>query len=954
MIRGVAPVRLGTWIAIVVALALATACTTLTFASPAIADVPGVRAILPIGEGGSASLTDLLSFEATGAVPSSFTNQEAPFNGLVADAPHMTDGLIEQDFPASTIGLTTQAASVESPAPGVTIAWDSQGIPYVTGATQDDVMFGAGYAQAQARLFTMDVLRHLGEGTLTSLIGPGTDDSNVLMDQSVLLQSDYDAAERTAQFDQLPAEFGSEGTMAQQAEYAYTAGINARITADKENPTLMPAEYAATGSYPQPWTVADSVAIAAEINEGFDLGGGAEEIDGEILSELRGRLGATKGNDVYNELTFQNSPLSPTTTTQRFNYPEPDRTDPAAVAMPDPDSVKAVDPIVPLGHAAEADDARAQLSGASWVDRLGSSRLGHTGGESFAVLVGGSQSSTGHPIADMGPQLDFFSPELLLDESLQGPGIDVRGAAVPGAAPVPIVGHTNNFSWSVTIGVGEHIDIYALKLCNANGSAPTEGSTSYLYDGQCTPMLQRSEIEKTVTSLDNPAPPQSFQINTLRSIYGPIVATGTVHGQPVAFARADVVYDHLADTGVVLAEISTGAVTSPQSFIKVARQAPFSLNWFYIDSKNIAWTLSGRYPEPPVKTVRRRVHLKHGRTKLVSYTEGPSPTAPIWGTGSWNWPGFSSNATAASGMTDFNEETIPGSQIPHVINPKSGQITNWNNKPAPGWRASDDDYYFGPVQRVTMYRTRLTAALHANHGRIDEAQLVSLVEDADTVDLRGSLELPWLLKVIGSQGGSEAQQLVGILSTWLAAGAHRSDPNGSGYDQYGAAARLMDAWWPLLVPAMFEPVLGSDAYQQATSVTPIDDPPPQDAEAWYYGWYGQVEEDLRDVLSTPRKAPGQFSRIYCGGSVSSNGTLATCRAVLISTLLQAASTVAAAQGTSNPNDWKLPTTCPVPDTGVPDCDEIVFSATGAIETPSVPWQNRPTYQQVVAFGASGG
>jgi acyl-homoserine lactone acylase PvdQ len=537
----------------------------------------------------------------------------------------------------------------------------------------------------------------------------------------------------------------------------------------------------------------------------------------------------------------------------------------------------------------------------------------------------------------MGPQLDFFSPELLLDESLQGPGISVRGAALPGSAPVPIVGHTNKFAWSVTIGVGEHIDIYALKLCNPDGSAPSRASDHYLYDGRCVAMLRRSESETTVTSLDNPVPPQKFEVNTLRSIYGPVVATGSVHGRPVAFARADATYEHLADTGVVLAELATGVVHSPQSFVRVVRQAPFSLNWFYIDRRNIAWALSGRYPIPPSITVHR-----HG----ASYTEGPSQMAPIWGTGAWNWHGFSSNALTS--LTTYDERTVPGPQIPHVIDPGSGEIVNWNNKPAPAWRASDDDYYFGPVQRVMMYRSALAAAYGAHRGRIDEAQLVSTVENVDTMDLRGAVVLPWLLHVIGHGASAQEVSLLSILRTWLAAGAHRSDTTGDGYDTYGAAARLMDAWWPRLVPAIFEPVLGAQAYNEATSVTEIDDPPPLDAEAWYDGWYGQVQQDMRDVVN--HRASGHFSRVYCGGSARREGSLGSCRAVLLSSLVAAGEAVASAQGTSDPFDWKLPVTCPVPDTGVPDCDEIVFFETGAIATPPVPWQNRPTYQQVVAFG----
>jgi hypothetical protein len=246
-----------------------------------------------------------------------------------------------------------------------------------------------------------------------------------------------------------------------------------------------------------------------------------------------------------------------------------------------------------------------------------------------------------------------------------------------------------------------------------------------------------------------------------------------------------------------------------------------------------------------------------------------------------------------------------------------------------------------------MYRQRLSAAYKANGGRIDEPQLVASVEDADTVDLRGSLVLPWLLRVIGSGNTAESRQLIAILRSWVATGAHRRDLTGDGFDDDGAAARLMDAWWPQLVPAIFRPALGADAYNQATSVTPIDDPPPVDAEAWYDGWYGQVQQDMRDVLR--RRATGHFSRIYCGGAPRHTGTRASCRTVLLSTLAAAAQTFTSSQGTSDPTKWTLPATCPVPNTGPPDCDEIMFTETGAIATPPVPWQNRPTYQQVVAF-----
>ena len=51
---------------------------------------------------------------------------------------------------------------------------------------------------------------------------------------------------------------------------------------------------------------------------------------------------------------------------------------------------------------------------------------------------------------------------------------------------------------------------------------------------------------------------------------------------------------------------------------------------------------------------------------------------------------------------------------------------------------------------------------------------------------------------------------------------------------------------------------------------------------FFEGWEMDVQKDLRQVLGQP--VQGRFSRTYCGG-----GSLARCRALLSSTLLQAAS-----------------------------------------------------------------
>src|SRR2546423_1764216 len=74
--------------------------------------------------------------------------------------------------------------------------------------------FGAGYAQAQDRLFLMDVLRHYGEGTLTSFLGPSCADEQ--MDHDELLLAPYTTAQANAQINALPLEHGAQGRLAVQ------------------------------------------------------------------------------------------------------------------------------------------------------------------------------------------------------------------------------------------------------------------------------------------------------------------------------------------------------------------------------------------------------------------------------------------------------------------------------------------------------------------------------------------------------------------------------------------------------------------------------------------------------------------------------------------------------------------------------------------------------------------
>jgi hypothetical protein len=136
------------------------------------------------------------------------------------------------------------------------------------------------------------------------------------------------------------------------------------------------------------------------------------------------------------------------------------------------------------------------------------------------------------------------------------------------------------------------------------------------------------------------------------------------------------------------------------------------------------------------------------------------------------------------------------------------------------------------------------------------------------------------------------------------------------------------------VDAIFKPALGTDLFDKITRLVGVDNAPNNHGahlgSAYQDGWYGYVQKDLRQLLGEPVQGP--FSRVYCG-----NGNLAQCRTALASSL-QAALAV--------------PKTQLYQDSGCTDGDQpcfdaVRFRAIGAITVPSIPWINRPTFQQAV-------
>src|SRR4051812_13612317 len=174
--------------------ALLLALITLAVPAAAHADTGRYFSLLPVGQGSNATAADFAAQTLTGDAPPVFVNQRDLFAALLPIGETMGDGDLTRYFKPAPLEPPADATT-ETPKPGVTIARDGFGVPYVTGSTRADVSWGAGYAQAEDRLFFMDVLRHTAQGRLTDLIGPGEGEVNAKADAAQLAVADYTTAE---------------------------------------------------------------------------------------------------------------------------------------------------------------------------------------------------------------------------------------------------------------------------------------------------------------------------------------------------------------------------------------------------------------------------------------------------------------------------------------------------------------------------------------------------------------------------------------------------------------------------------------------------------------------------------------------------------------------------------------------------------------------------------------
>jgi hypothetical protein len=308
---------------------------------------------------------------------------------------------------------------------------------------------------------------------------------------------------------------------------------------------------------------------------------------------------------------------------------------------------------------------------------------------------------------------------------------------------------------------------------------------------------------------------------------------------------------------------------------------------------------------------------------------GVNPNFPVRARKQFVWKGFDPASMTA--------RYTPASQHAQVVD--QNYITSWNNKQAPGTRASDAQWGFSSVYRSMPLSDRIERGIRGNR-KMSLVDLINAMEDAGTVDLRADKALPPALKAIGTPADPAVRAAVAKLRAWVRAGAHRRDLDNNGTYENSEAIRILDAWWPLWIKAEFGNQLGKNLYTGVQSMLPLDNAPNNHGDhlgsAYQDGWYGYASKDLRTVLG--QKVRGPYSRVYCG-----RGKLSRCRTALVTSLK-------AALGQDDPA--KVYGGDAVCQKAGRDGDQKCFDAVmmrplGAVTQPLIDWINRPTFQQAV-------
>ena len=341
---------------------------------------------------------------------------------------------------------------------------DDVGVPHIYAQYLSDLVFVQGYIQAQDRLFQMDVMRRVVQGTLSQIFGPS------LITQDEFLRAIGLQRAATFAYEQLNVNHSATLNIIQR----YVDGANYYIATHRGN---LPLEYSLLAlngleGYTVPYfNATDVLGMAGVLSAELTLG----EMWAQIARyKVITTFGWQNASDLFSYQQYPNQTL-----------------DPSFLNMPKLDYVGAspqfYDGVAPDSSQADPLPAAASGSDPSPGDVLSQifSALDFGGGSNNYV-VAGSHTNTGYPMIENDPHLGTSTPSIWHQYQLCAAdvGLNVTGVTLP-LMPLIAIGHNAQIAWSITASYVDVVSDYSI-----NESAD---GTEYLYNGTWEPFLMDHE-----------------------------------------------------------------------------------------------------------------------------------------------------------------------------------------------------------------------------------------------------------------------------------------------------------------------------------------------------------------------------------------------------------------------------------------------------------------------------
>lgn len=284
----------------------------------------------------------------------------------------------------------------------VEVYFDKYGVPHIYARNEQDAYFALGYVHAQDRLFQMELLRRVGSGRLSEILGKDLVPTDKLFRTLGINQF----AEAHAR------KFLSGDTSAfQRAAHAYQQGLNEYIAKGKT-----PIEFSIIGIPKEPFTPADIYRIIGVMGFGFAEG---FKVD-PMLEKVRSELGDAYLSDLAVQ-TPKNGVLLKSYQGAKSRF--------------------GVDPMI-----SSIQRALSTIPVPLWVGSNG-------------WAIDGSHSASGEPILANDTHMGYAQPAVWYEAHIEYPGYRFYGHHAAGV-PFGFLGNNDFCGWGLTMFENDDVDFF--------------------------------------------------------------------------------------------------------------------------------------------------------------------------------------------------------------------------------------------------------------------------------------------------------------------------------------------------------------------------------------------------------------------------------------------------------------------------------------------------------------